>query len=1049
MNLTRTSLKNPAATWVLTLLIMLFGALAFYKLPVQLLPDLDRPQIFINNGWRAAAPQEMESTIIEPQESVLRAVPGVVEIQSNIGPGFGSITLTFEVGQDMQRAMLDVINALNQAPPRPREAAEPRVTVGSGRGNVASILIKKMDEQGDGDFSPYLKLIRDIVGPRLRSIPGVSNVELASDLPKELHITFDPYKMAALGISIEQLQSSLGRAGNVSGGFAEVGRRQYTVRFEGQFNPETYGQMIISYNEGRPVYLAEVAEVEVGYPEVGGFTKRNGLPAYYLTLQRGDNSNTVEILDEVNRAIVELNKNVLQAKGLEMELSFDASVHIRRAIALVNGNLLLGVALSLGILFFFLRGFKATLFIGLTIPICLFIAFIALQAFGRSLNVISLAGLAFAVGMVLDAAIIVQENIVRLLQQGFTIGQAVKRGCQQVSGALLASTATTVAIFLPVLFMQGVEGQLFYDLALTLAVAITASMVVALTVIPLVSFYGFSLANSKADPLAQQWRRLATLVMKLIHTRTKALAWCVALIPGSVLAIVLLLPKADFLPQANGDGIFTGFILPPGANIHAMEQEIGQLLVQRLKPYYQDKKFPAIKGYNMSMFSSFNVLFIYPEDPKTVDATLTLLKEEILKDLPDTTSFSFRASLLNFGFNSGREMFIDFQGPDAEKLMAQASEAMAKIAEKMPDANVQAQPGLQLNQPELRILPEERVLAQAGIDRQSVAIAVRALTDGIYVGEQFDGNERMDIILRGVPWQNLEQLQAMPIHTQQAGVQTLGQLTQMQRTVGPTDLLRVNGLRTISLQVTPPATMALEDVMDLLMQDIVLPMRAQYGDATTIQFRGSADRLAQAMQDMAVNFVIAILILFLIMAAMFKSAKDSLLVLLSMPMALLGGVMGLLLLNLFVFQSLDLLTMIGFIILLGLVVNNALLLVEQYRDGITQGLAKTDAIEQALLIRARPIYMSTLTSIFGMLPLVLVPGVGTEIYRGLAIVIVGGMTFSALFSVILMPALLQLVAKEPTKTHTNRHSQTQTQEVPPLAIPTKDAQFAPGDNNHG
>ena len=1009
MNLTRASLKNPAATLVLTLLIVLFGALAFYKLPVQLLPDLDRPQIFINNGWRAAAPQEMESTIIEPQESVLRAVPGVVEIQSNIGPGFGSIALTFEVGQDMQRAMLDVINALNQAPPRPREAAEPRVTVGSGRGNVASILIKQMDATAGDDFSPYLKLIRDNVGARLRAISGVSNVELASDLPKELHITFDPYKMAALGIEVDQLQSSLSRASNVSGGFAEVGRRQYTVRFEGQFAVDTYGQMIISYNNGRPVYLSEVADIEVGYPEVGGFTKRNGLPAYYLTLERGDNSNTVAILDEVNRAIVELNRDVLKAKGLEMELSFDASVHIRRAIALVNGNLLLGVALSLAILFYFLRGLKATLIIGLSIPVCLFIAFIALQAFGRSLNVISLAGLAFAVGMVLDAAIIVQENIVRLLQQGLNTSQAIKRGCQQVGGALLASTATTVAIFVPVLFMEGVEGQLFYDLALTLAVAISASMIVALTVVPLVSFYGFKVADSKADPLAGFWQKLSSSVMRLTNSKRKVFGWVMVFIPGSLLCIALLLPKADFLPQANGDGIFTGFVLPPGANIQVMEQEIGQLLVTRLKPYYQDKKFPAIKGYNMSMFSSFNVLFIYPEDPTTVDAMLTLLREEILKDLPDTQSFSFRASLLNFGFNSGREMFIDFQGPNAQQLMDQASAAMKTIGEKMPEANVQAQPGLQLNQPELRISPDERALAQAGVDRLTVATAVRALTDGIYVGEQFDGNERMDIILRGSKWQNLEQLQAMPIFTQNSGVQTIGQLTTMQRTVGPTDLLRVNGLRTISLQVTPPATMPLEDVMEVLMREVVLPLRAQHGDDTSIQFRGSADRLAHAMQEMAINFAIAVLILFLIMAAMFKSARDSLLVLLTMPMALVGGVIGLLTLNLFTFQALDLLTMIGFIILLGLVVNNAILLVEQYRDGLRDGLTQQLAVQQAVQIRARPIYMSTLTSIFGMLPLVLVPGVGTEIYRGLAVVIVGGMTFSALFTVLLIPALLQLL----------------------------------------
>lgn len=1007
MNLTRAAYKNPAATLVLVALVLLFGAIAFYKLPIQLLPDLDRPQIFINNGWRAAAPQEMESTIIEPQENTLRQVPGVVEIQSNIGQGFGSLALTFEVGQDMQRALLDVINALNQAPPRPREAAEPQISVGSGRGNVASILIKQLDPAMPDDFGPYLKLIRDNVGPRLRAIRGVSSVQLASDLPRELHITFDPYKMAALGIGIDQLQSGLSRAVNMSGGFADVGRRQYTVRFEGQFDVQSYSQMIVSYNNGRPVYLRDVASVEVGLPDINGFTKRNGLPAYYITLERGDNSNTVAILDEVNKAIVELNRDVLGPKQMEMELSFDASVHIRRAIALVNSNLLAGVALSLAILYFFLRGWKATLLIGATIPLCLMIAFVVLQAAGRSLNVISLAGLAFSVGMVLDAAIVVQEVVVRLMQQGMTALQAVKRGCAEVGGALLASTATTVAIFLPVLYMQGVEGQLFYDLALTLAVSVSASMLVALTVLPLLSVRFMKNSDLPTDPLLAFWQRIASLVMRLTNTPRKALAWSLALVPGALLVIGLQLPKADFLPQANGDGIFTGFRLPPGGNIRLMEQEIGELLVKRLEPYYKDKKYPAIKGYNMSMFSSFNVLFVYPEDPRSVDDMLTLLRTEILKDLPDTQSFSFRASLLNFGFSSGREMNVDFQGPDIDELMVRAGEAQSLIEQKLPGANVQAEPGLAQNQPELRVVPDEVAIAQAGIDRYTVANAVRAVTDGVYVGEQFDGNERMDIILRAAPWQEPEQLQATPIFTREAGVQTIGQLTQMQRTVGPTNLLRVNGLRTVSLQVTPPAEMALEDVMNLLKQQVVLPMREKYGDSMTVQFRGSADRLDAAMQAMAQNFVIAIVILFLLMTALFKSARDSLLVLLTMPIALVGGVLALNFLNLFVFQSLDLLTMIGFIILLGLVVNNAILLVEQFRQLLQQGMARVDAIREAVQVRARPIFMSTLTSIFGMLPLALVPGVGTDIYRGLAVVIVGGMTFSLLFSLVLVPALLQ------------------------------------------
>lgn len=1006
MNITRVSTKNPAAVLVLSLLLLVFGILAINKLPIQLLPDVDRPTITVFNGWRAVAPAEMESTIVEPQENVLRNVPGVTEISSNIGPGFGRITLTFEVGQPMQEAMLNVINALNQTPPLPREANEPRVIMGSGRGNVASILLKKLDPQGNNDFTPYQKLISDTIEPRLRSIPGVSQVSLESHLPKQLHITFDPYKMAALGISIGELSNKLGRASDVSGGFAEVGRRRYTVRFEGQFDADSYGQMIVSYNQGRPVYLNEIAEVKVGYADKDGFTRRNGLPGYYITMQRTHDSNTVDILDRTNIVLDELNTQVLHAQGLELELSFDASVHIRRAIALVNSNLAIGIALALLILYLFLRGWKATLMIAMTIPASLMVAFVVLDAFGRSLNVVSLAGLAFAVGLVLDAAIIVQENIVRMLQSGTPLMQAVRKGTAQVSGALFASTATTVAIFVPVLFMQGVEGQLFYDLAMTLAVAVVASLVTALSLIPVASM--FWLKAGQSTDIAPVWHKLAKTVETLTHSRARALVWVTGLLPGSLLVIYLLLPQADFLPEARSDGIFASFNLPPGGNLEVLEEEIGQLLVERLQPYYEEKQYPAIRGYNIAMYSGFNILFIYPEDPRSGEDMVKLLNEKILVDLPDTQSYVGRGSLLNFGFNSGRALFLDFQGPDSDALIEQVREAMPKVRELLPNAMVRPIPGLALAQPELKLLPNERNIAQAGTDRITVANAVRAITDGLYVGEQFDGNERMDIILKGQTWDTPEALQAMPLFTPGAGVQTLGQLTDMQRTTGPTSLVRINGLRTMSLQITPGDDMPLEQAMEILKQDLMQPLRQTLPSDMGIQFRGSADRLEQAMSEMGKNFVIAVFILFLLMSALFKSPKDSLLVLLSMPMALAGGVIALWLLNLFSSQALDLLTMIGFIILMGLVVNNAILMVDQTRQNQAAGLSLDDSLFQAVLTRARPVYMSTFTSIFGMLPLALVPGVGSEIYRGLAAVIVGGMCFSALFTLLLMPALIRL-----------------------------------------
>ncbi|WP_299795619.1 efflux RND transporter permease subunit [uncultured Shewanella sp.] len=1022
MNLTRISTHNPAGTLVTLLLIAIFGALAIAKLPIQLLPDIQRPQISVFNNWRSAAPQEMESNIIEPQENVLRQVPGVVEMTSNISQGFGRVSLTFEVGSNMQEAMINVINALNQTPPRPLDANEPFINVGGGGGtpNLASLLIRMAPDNPDTDFAKYQKLIDDVVEPRLRQVTGVGSVQLQSRRPKELHIQFDPYRAAALGITLEQLRNTLSRAADISGGTANVGRRQYMVRFIGQYTPENLGNLIVTYNDGRPVYINELADVAVASAEVQGFTKRNGYPAYYMTIEGTFDANTVTVLNGVNMAIDELNGGALKDAGLVMDLSFDASVHIKRAILLVKGNLAIGVLLALVILFAFLRSFRATLMIASTIPVALLISFFSLEAMGRTLNVISLAGLAFAVGLVLDAAIIVQENIVRLLQRGRGLRQAIEEGTGQVKGALMASTATTVAIFLPILFMPGVEGQLFSDLALTLSVAVISSFISAITLIPVFSLLWLKLPEKTAQQTerANLWSKLTQLIRTLTGDRKRAAIWCALLIIGSGITTLTLMPRPDFLPQARSDGIFAFFSLPPGSNVQTLEKEVGDIIIERLKPYYDKEKAPYIKGYNFSMYAAFNVLFIYPEDPAQADEMIKLLNEEILIGLPDTQAFTNRGSLLQFGFNGGRAINIDLQGPDMEALMTSAGKGMKLITDALPGAVVRPLPGLSMAQPELQLLPNERRLAQAGVDRSQIANAIRAYTSGLFVGEYFDGNERMDILLKGPKWQVPEQLSATPIYTRAAGIQTIGELASIKRTVGPTQLQRVNGKRSVSLLIFPPADMSLDEALEIIDEKAVADLKASLPANSSLKFRGSADKLDQTIKDMGANFLLAVVILFLLMSAMFKSAKDSLLVLLSMPLAICGGVISLRLLNLFSFQSLDLLTMIGFIILLGLVVNNAILLVDQTRQGVRDGLNIDDAIYQAVATRARPVYMSTLTSIFGMLPLMLVPGVGSEIYRGLAAVIVGGMTFSALFTLILMPSLLRLTHSLSSNTQT-------------------------------
>ncbi len=1011
MNLTRSSLKNPAAILVIALLILIFGILSVIKLPIQLTPDIQQPQINIFTGWRSAAPEEIESVIIEPLENVVKNTQGVIDVSTNISQGFGNISLSFEVGADMQQAMLDVLNRLNQAPPLPLDATEPVVST-SGNGpqapNAASLLIRPQEGSDIKDITIYQKLIDDVVEPRFTRIPGVGRVNLNSQRPRELRIEFDPYKVASYGLQLGQISQTVSQSTNVSGGFAEVGRRNYTVRFSGQYQIDNLAELIIGYNNNRPIQLKDVASVSETLQDRFGFSLRNGQPGYYITIQRAGGSNTVEVLDEINQAIKELNQGPLNEVGLAIDLSFDASVHIRNALNLVKSNLGLGVFLALAILWLFLRGLKPTLIIALTIPLSIAVAFLALSWFDRSLNVISLAGLAFSVGLVLDAAIIVQENIVRLRHEGMSNKKAVQKGTLQVTGALFASTATSVAIFLPILSMQGIEGQLFSDLALTLSIAVIASLLTAITVMPVISFYLLKDLRTN-DPFEHYWQKLTNLVMSLTNSQVKRAVWISSLLGGSVVASLLLMPRTDFMPRAPIDGFFFNLASPPGGNLSFLEEELASRVKQRLAPYYSGEKTPKIKSYNFYAFGGGNAGgFIYADDPQRVEELMTIVRTQVLHDLPDTRVFLFRGSMINVGGGgNGRSVRLDLQGPEINSLMASAAIGLESIRKAMPTSTAQPRPGLQLAEPELELVPNDRRITQSGLDRRTVANNIRAFTSGLFVGEYFNGNDRLDVILKGKKWHSPDELASLPIYTPLAGIQTVGELTEIKRTVGPTQLLRVNGKRTVSISIFPPSDMSLQEAMSIINEQVLPDINRSLPADASIQLSGNANRMADAISDMGVNFLLAIMILLLLMTALFKSLKDSLIVLLVMPLAVAGGVISLSLLNLFTFQSLDLLTMIGFIILLGLVVNNAILLVDQTRMAEASGLSRTDAVKQAVRIRARPVYMSTLTSLLGMLPLMLIPGVGSEIYRGLATVIVGGMLISALFTLILMPSLLQ------------------------------------------
>ncbi len=1011
MRLAERSLQNPAAVAAAAAIVVLFGVLALLRLPIQLLPDTRQPQLFVNASWREAAPAELEEALIEPIEEAMRGLPGLVEMRSESNRGRGGVRLTFEVGTDMTRVMLDVVSRLNTLPPLPPDADEPQVFGGDNwqTENAGSLLVRPLPGHSVPDIAvQYQQLMEEVVEPRLARVPGVSRVNLEGGRPREVQVRFDPHRLAALGLTPQRLAQTVIAARDVSAGFADVGRRQFTVRVTGREPVAQLGELVVGWSEDRPLYLRDVAEVHIEHIEAQWFSYRSGVPAYYITLQRTSDSNTVELIDGVKEAIEELNSGPLARENLFVELSWDASVYVRRAITFVQESLAIGVLLAVGGLWYFLRGPRAVAVIGVSIPISLFFAVITLQLLGRTLNVVSLAGLAFSTGIVVDAALIVQGNILRYVQQGRDPWNATLEGSQEVLPALVASMLTSIAIFLPILFMEGLEGQLFKDLAITMSVSHAASLLVAMTVIPAANRWALA-RGLPQDQHQHWWSAMSGYAMRVTDGPAARLILIGCITAGSLLLIGLLAPKFDYLPVAQTDLIWNNIRLPPGGNIRTAREEFAPVVIERLRPYLEGEKEPAIKYYNLSAWGGFGgVAVVYPRDPRDIQQMAQLLREELLVGFPDTRVYVQRGSLLNVDGGNSREIRLDFQGADLTALMDAARVAVEQIPEAIPGTYPQANPGLELNQPELQLEPDEWRIARSGLTRSEVASAVRAYTGGLWAGEYFDGNERLDIIVKADEWRSPEQLAEMPIMTPQSGVQTVGELTTLRQTVGPSQLVRINGRRTVSVDFEPPENMTLDEAIGLLEEEVEPKIRAAMAPKVQLGYAGSANELHEALKAMGQNFMLALVILFALMAALFRSVRDSLLVMLVLPVSIAGGIIALRVVGLFSFQALDLLTMIGFIILLGLVVNAAILLVDQTRARERNGVARSQAVREALETRARPIVLSTLTAVLGMAPLIFMPGLGAEIYRGLAAVVAGGMIVGTTFTWFLMPSLLRL-----------------------------------------
>lgn len=1007
MTLTNIALRYPAAIAAGLALIALIGIISAFTTPIQLFPNIERPQLSMQANWRAASPKEMESEITIPIEEQLRGIPGLETINSWSNNGNVWFNLEFALGTNMDKAFAEVSSRSQQVRNWPLDADRPIVGGAFGQqGESLIYLFLQALPDSNMDSEALARFARDTVIPKLETIEGVQGVDLQAPTGERiLRIRFDPWRLAQLNLTIEELSRAVGRFQDVGGGTVDVGRRGYALRFEGNFTAEQIGNLTVAQRGTTVIRMRDVADINVGPDKAFGATYQNGNPAIGMQVIREPGSNTLDAINAVLTEVETFNQNELQSIGARIEKSFDPSVFIRRALSFLGGNLLLGTLLAVGLLWIFVRRARATVIIAATVPVCLLATLAVLGMAGRSINVISLAGLAFATGMVLDAAIVVMENFVRIRKRGTPPGPAALEAVSQVWPALFASTATTVAIFIPIMFIEDVEGQLFADLALTIAISVIASLIVAVTVLPAAArhFAG----DLEMDDNERRWDGYADKLFSLIDTDRKRKIWIPSLILAPLAISYFLWPQTDYLPDVKRDAVDAWVGLPSGQTLEAARSEIAEEVVQRLDPYLKGEKQPELLNYYLFVNPWGLNTGIRIKDQSRIEEMTDIVNNEILAGFPDVQAFAQQGSLFgNFGGNGNIELYL--QAEDDEALRQAALVATDSINAAIPGAMVRPNPDPNVVVPELRLTPNDRRIAELGMTREQVGRAVRAMGDGLYLGEYVSDGERMRVIMRGLEAVDPEAIESAPIVTPNGGAVPLGEVATLLRGVGPTQIAHVDGRKTLTINVSPPPGVALGVALEKIEASAEGPIRNALPAGGTLRYGGDADALLKAISSLSSNFLLAAALLFVIMASVFRSARDSALVIIALPLATVGGVIGIQILNLFKPTPLDLLGMIGFVILLGIVVNNAILLMAQARDSEAEGMTRSEAAHAALRLRLRPILMTTGTSVMGMLPLALVPGPGSAIYRGLAVIIVGGVLVSTIFTLVLLPALIQL-----------------------------------------
>jgi len=1035
VRLSERSVKRPVTVLMLVLIVVLLGFVSFTRIPLDLMPEMELPYAAISTSYSGAGPQEIEKLVTKPIEQAVSTVQGLKNVYSTSSEGSSLLILEFNFGVDMDQVALDLREKIDLVKGFfPSGVGTPMVF----KANMQSMPILTVSLSSDSLSLSELQMIaEDTVQPRLERAEGIASVSVSGGTEDIIEIRTKSEKLAGYGIGLSYLQQILASENvNLPGGTVKKGTQELTVKTTGEFQSVAeIEQMLIPLPTGATVQLKDLADIELKPDQQTSISKTGGRPGINISIQKRSDANTVQVAEAAHAELAKIRN---EYKNIKIDVIEDSSLYIKSSLASVSEHGVVGAVLAVLILYIFLRNVRSTLIIASSIPISIIATFCLLYFTGITINMMTLGGLMLGIGRLVDDSVVVLENIYRYRQNGFSRVEAAIKGSSEVIVAVMASTLTTVAVFLPIVFVQGLTSTLFRQFALTIAFSLGASLVVSMTVVPMLSArllkvdrkgdsddYGDSAAAApvrgirrflKAPAFVERAHdKFDVAYSGLLHNYKGLLGWAlnhrrrVIIITTLVMVVSLAsmaVVGAEFFPTTDEGLVNISVTLPDGAEVgqtveimDEIEKKIAD--IPEIATIFINAGTAGQMGLESARGNrgSFTVKLVPLGERKR---GVTEISDEIRDRIADVAGARISVSVAQMlTMSTGDPISITVKGEDLDNLKKIGEDFVAMI--KAVPGTREVKSSYEDGIPEVEISVNRQAATQYGLTAGQIATAVKSTISGTTATQfKYEGSE-IDVKIKGDETfnRNMQSLEQIPISTSLGYTVTLGEVADISVSRGPVSISRENQIRTITIT----GQLSGRD-MGSVSEDIAAALSTyQLPDNYTYEMGGQQEEMMSAFSDLYLALGLAVILVYMVMASQFESLIHPFVIMFSMPIGFAGAFLGLFITG----KPLSVMAVIGIIMLAGIVVSNAIVLVDYinvrrriYHEDVRE------AIVNAGPIRLRPIIMTTLATVLAMLPLSLGIGEGSELQAPMAIVVIAGLLFSTLVTLVLIPVMYSI-----------------------------------------